>query len=61
MMFDIFMICVLCGLLVFAVYIAHNLGYKSGFNDGLCYKHDEYEQIVFKSRVKKIKNERSKK
>ena len=55
------MICVLCGLLVFAVYMAHNLGYKSGFNDGLCYKHDEYEQIVFKSRVKKIKNARSKK
>ena len=55
------MICVLCGLLVFAIYMAHNLGYKSGFNDGLCYKHDEYEQIVFKSRVKKIKNERSKK
>ena len=41
--------------------MAHNLGYKSGFNDGLRYKHDEYEQIVFKSRVKKIKNERSKK
>lgn len=61
MIFDIFMICVLCGLLVFAVYMAHSLGYKSGFNDGLCYKHDEYEQIVFKSRVKKIKNERSKK
>lgn len=61
MIFDIFMICVLCGLLVFAVYIAHNLGYKSGFDDGLRYKHDECEQIIFKSRVKKIKNERSKK
>ena len=56
MIFNFFMICVLCGLLVFAVYMAHNLGYKSGFNDGLRYKHDEYEQIVFKSRVKKIKN-----
>ena len=61
MIFNFFMICVLCGLLVFAVYMAHNLGYKSGFNDGLRYKYDEYEQIVFKSRVKKIKNERSKK
>lgn len=56
MIFDIFLICILCGLLIFAVYIAHDLGYKDGFNDGLCYKHDEYEQVVFKSRVKKIRN-----
>lgn len=54
------MICILCGLLVFAVYIAHDLGYKDGFNDGLRYKHDELEQIVFKSKVKRI-NERRKK
>lgn len=50
------MICILFGLLIFAVYIAHDLGYKNGFNDGLCYKYDEFEQIVFKSKVKKIKD-----
>lgn len=54
-MFDIFIICILCGILAFLVYLAHKAGYKDGFADAMCYKRDDLERIVFKPYVEEIK------
>ena len=54
-MFDFFIISCLTLFVIFLIYVAHKTGYKDGFNDGIKYEDEEYEQVLFSPYVKQLK------
>lgn len=62
MIFDVFIICILCGVLIFLIYLVHKIGYKDGFTDAWCYKRDDLDRVVFKPYAEEIrKNKKNRK